>query len=267
MSYKTLPFYIEQFEKFNPLLLHGYPSSMYLLALAYKKYGKAKLQLKAVFTASESLLDFQRQAIEEAFSVKVFNWYGTSEMSANIVECECGELHLKEEHSLVEILDNNNQPCKAGETGRVVSTNFNNTAFPLIRYDVGDLVTVAVNQVAKCGRGGLLIDKVEGRIEDYVLTPDGVLVGRLDHLFKDALHVVEAQIIQPSKEQIILKLVKDKNFSQKDEEIILKEARLRLGNSIQIKFEYTDRIPRTKNGKFRFILSQIEGDGITRITV
>ncbi|MGG9964375.1 phenylacetate--CoA ligase family protein [Ferruginibacter sp. SUN106] len=267
MSSETLPFYIEQLEKFDPLLLHGYPSSMYLLALAYKKYGKKKLQLKAVFTASESLLDFQRQAIEESFNVKVFNWYGTSEMSANIVECECGELHLKEEHSVVEILNEDNQPCKPGETGRVVSTNFNNTAFPLIRYDVGDMVTVAVNQVAKCGRGGLLIDKVEGRIEDYVITPEGKIVGRLDHLFKDAVNVVEAQIVQPTKETIILKVVKDKNYTQKDEEQIIQEARVRLGSGMKITFEYVDRIPRTKNGKYRFILSQVQGAGINVVTV
>lgn len=257
MGGETLPYYIQQLEKFDPLLLHGYPSSVYLLALAFKKYGTKKLQLKAVYTSSETLLDFQRKAIEEAFQVKVFNWYGTSEMSANIVECECGELHLKEEHSFVEILNEENKPCQPGETGRIISTNFNNTAFPLLRYDIGDIVTISKNQVSKCGRSGLLIDQVEGRIEDYVLTPDGRIVGRLDHLFKDAINVAEAQIIQPVKEEIILRVVKEKPYTQKDEELILKEARIRLGDSIKIKFEYVDKIPRTKNGKYRFIISEL----------
>ena len=100
MSNDTLRYYIQKLEEFDPLLLHGYPSSIYLLALAYKKYGKGGMALKAVYTSSETLLDFQRKAIEEAFQVRVFDWYGTSEMSANIVECECGELHLKAEAQL-----------------------------------------------------------------------------------------------------------------------------------------------------------------------
>jgi phenylacetate-CoA ligase len=160
LSEINLPFYIKELERFSPMLIHGYPSSVYLLALAYKKYGKGKLKLKAIYTSSETLLDFQRITIENAFQVKVFNWYGNAEMVANIVECEKSELHLKYEHSFIEILDENNQHCKLGETGRIVSTGFGNDAFPLIRYVVGDLVTIAKNQYPKCGRGGLLIEKI-----------------------------------------------------------------------------------------------------------
>jgi phenylacetate-CoA ligase len=258
MGGDTLEYYIKKLENFDPLLIHGYPSSVYLLALAYKKYGKKKLALKSIYTSSETLLAFQRKTIEEAFGVKVYNWYGTSEMTANIVECECGELHLKAEHSFTEILKDNNEPCKPGETGRIVSTNFNNIAFPLIRYDVGDMATVAINQVAKCERSGLLITHIEGRKEDYIVTPDGRVIGRLDHLFKDAVNVMEAQIIQEVKEEIVLRIVKKETYTQNDEQLILNEARVRLGNVIRITFEYVEKIPRAKSGKYQFIISKIQ---------
>lgn len=257
LSERNLTSYIKELERFKPLMIGGYPSSIYLLALAYKKYGGGKLNLRTVYTASETLFDYQREAIVDAFGCKVFNWYGNSEMCANIVECEAGELHLKMEHSLVEILGEDDEPCLPGTPGRLVCTGFSNKAFPLIRYDIGDVATPAADQIPKCGRGGILIEKINGRVEDYIFTPDGRMVGRLDHLFKDSKKVIEAQIVQHDMDEVVLRLVKDDGYDYDDERAIAAEARVRLGSSIKIRFEYVDNIPRTKNGKFRFIESTL----------
>ena len=257
MTEETLKFYIEALEKFNPILIHGYPSSVYLLALAYMKYGRTHLDLRAVYTSSETLTYTQRQTIEEAFNVKTYNWYGNSEMVANIVECEKGELHLKLEHSYVEVLGEDQKPVKPGSTGRLVCTGFGNEAFPLIRYDVGDAVTLSTEHEARCGRGGVLIERVEGRVEDYIITPDGRYVGRLDHLFKDSRNVVEAQIYQDCTEEIVLRIVRSNAYSKDDEIQLVKEARIRLGDDIKIGFDYVSKIERTSNGKFKFIDSKL----------
>jgi phenylacetate-CoA ligase len=257
LSAQNIEHYIRELESFQPKMLGGYPSSIYLLALAYEKFGKKELKLKSIFTSSETLLDFQRRKIEDAFGAKVFNLYGNTEKCAYIIECEKGELHLKLEHSAVEILNDRDEPSKPGESGRIVSTCFGNRAFPLIRYDVGDVVTISENLTPACGRGGVLIEKIVGRVEDYIVTPDGRFVGRLDHLFKDSLNVKEAQIVQKQKDEVIIRLVCENGFSETDQDLILQEARLRLGDSIKIKFEMVDKIARTSNGKFRFIVSEI----------
>lgn len=258
MSEENLRYYIKKLEEFDPLLLHGYPSSIYLLAIAYGRYGRKELALKSIFTSSETLLDYQREKIENTFQVKVYNYYGTSEMSAYITECEKGEYHLKSEYSFVEILNKDNQACKPGETGRIVSTNFANKAFPLIRYDVGDVVKVAADQDSKCGKNGMIIEYIWGRIENYIYTPEGYMVGRLDHLFKDVLNVKEAQIEQRDVKEIIIRITPGDDYTKDDESAILKEARKRLGSSIKILFEYVDYIPRARSGKFRFIISHID---------
>ncbi len=258
LSEKNLVFYIRELEKFGPVMIGGYPSSIYLLALAYKKHGSSGgLNLRAVYTASETLFDYQRETIEDAFGCRTFNWYGNSEMCANIVECEEGELHLKLEHSLVEILGDDNRECQPGESGRLVCTGFTNDCFPLIRYDIGDTVTLSSNQVSKCGRGGTLIECITGRVEDYIITPDGRFVGRLDHIFKDSKNVIEAQIVQNNVDEVLLKIVRDSGFNSHDERAIAEEARQRLGSSIKLRFEFVDHLPRTSNGKFRFIESTI----------
>jgi phenylacetate-CoA ligase len=255
---KNLPSYIRELERFQPVVLTGYPSSLYLLALAYEKYGTGKLHLRSAFTSSETLFDFQREKISSAFGVKVFNYYGNTEMCSNAMQCEDGSIHLKMEYSYVEVLNSENRPCAPGETGRLVCTGFGNDAFPLIRYQIGDTVTVAANQKCSCGRSGLLLDGLIGRVEDYVVTPDGRLVGRLDHIFKETENVQQAQISQQTVNEVVLRIVKGDQYTPRDEAALLAAARSRLGRSIAIRFEYVDTIPRTKNGKFRFIESAID---------
>ncbi|MEP6913304.1 MAG: AMP-binding protein [bacterium] len=257
LSRRNLQDYIAELEKFQPVMLGGYPSSLYLLALAYEKFG-GSLKLKAIMSSSETLFAWQRERIERAFGAKVFNWYGTGETCANVAECAEGELHLKLEHSAVEVLNDQNEPCPPGETGRFVSTGFDNYAFPLIRYDIGDEVTVAGNQAAKCGRGGLLLEKVLGFVDDYVFTSEGRFIGRLDHLIKDRVNVVEAQFYQERVDELICRIVKTDNYSEADERAILDEARRRLGTILKISFEYLERIPRTKNGKLRMVVSAVD---------
>ena len=38
--------------------------------------------------------------------------------------------------------------------------------------------------------------KIDGRIESYIVTPDGRQLGRLDFLFKDSDRIEEAQLVQ-----------------------------------------------------------------------
>ncbi|MFN2491445.1 MAG: phenylacetate--CoA ligase family protein [Pyrinomonadaceae bacterium] len=257
LTKRNLSDYVNELKRFQPVMLAGYPSSLYLLALGFEKFG-GKLNLRSISTSSETLLPRQRAKIENAFGAKVFDYYGQAENCAHIVECEAGERHAKPEYSAIEVLDKNNNPCGPGETGRLVCTGFSNKAFPLIRYDIGDVVTIAKNQVAKCGRGGLLIENILGRIEDYIATPEGRLVGRLDHLFKDSANVVEAQLFQENVDELICRILRTEDYSIEDEQAILEEARLRLGSAIRISFDYVDEIPRSANGKFQFVVSMID---------
>jgi phenylacetate-CoA ligase len=79
----------------------------------------------------------------------------------------------------------------------------------------------------------------------------------LDHIFKDALHVREAQIIQEKAGEIILRIVKESGFTSMEENMILKETENRLGASTLVMVQYVDSIPREQNGKFRFVISSI----------
>jgi phenylacetate-CoA ligase len=261
LTESNLRSYVDALERFQPDMIGGYPSSVYMLALANEAHGR-RVRPKAVFTSSETLLDFQRKLIETSFCCKAYSYYGNGERTAFIAECEKGRLHLKLEYSLVEFLDDSGEYAKPGTPARMICTGFGNYATPLVRYDIGDAVVVAEGQMCDCGRGGVLLDQLVGRVEDYVITPDGRFVGRLDHLFKQGQNVRMAQIVQRELDKILIQIVREPAYTKADEAAILKEARLRLGPLIAVEFEYVNDIPRSRTGKFRFVVSQLTGTRI-----
>lgn len=209
--------------------------------------------LKVVTTGSESLLAHQKQSIEQILKVNVFDHYGQAEGAVNISQCENGNYHIDEDFSIVEMLpleDNNYE---------LVGTNLTNFAFPFIRYSVGDLVTYS-GKTCDCGKLGRVVDEIDGRKEDYVVLPNSVKIGRLDHIFKEMDFIKEAQIFQRNKEEIIFRIVNNGELpKEKIVKSILTEARKRLGNQIKISVKFVNAIERTKSGKLRFVVSEING--------
>jgi phenylacetate-CoA ligase len=260
LTRNNLSAYIKKLNAFKPALLAGYPSSLYLLARANRAAG-SPVQPTAVFASSETIFDYQRLEIEASFGCKLYGWYGTGEMCVNIVQCDHGNYHLKQEHSLIEVI-NNDRPALPGESGRLLCTGFGNRALMLIRYDIGDEVELSAQQNCNCGRSGTIIKQVFGRAEQYIVTPDGRLVGRLDHLFKGDLNVIQAQLVQEVPMALVIRVVRDRDYQPADEHAILAAARERLGKSIRIDFEYVESIPRTANGKYRFIVSSLKEEMI-----
>lgn len=256
ISKDTLPYYIQALQNFQPDMIHGYPSSIYLIARYMVENKITNIRPKAIFTASETLLNFQREVIEKAFGCKVFNWYGNTEMVAHATECEKGNMHIQLLHSVMEIVDEEGYPVKEGESGIIVGTSLENWAMPLIRYKVGD-VAIPKSGKCACGREYPLVENIVGRIEDYIITPEGRYVGRLDHVFKSELHVVEAQIIQEKSDRLRILIVKDEGYTDEDTKKIIMGLQERLGYSIKFEFEFVSKIPRESSGKFRFVVNKL----------
>jgi phenylacetate-CoA ligase len=259
MSKANLPAYADQLTRFRPVFIAGYPTAIYLMALHLCDAGITSVRPKAVFTASETLLPHQRLVIEQAFGCKVFDWYGAVELIANIVQCERGNYHIKAEYGVVEILNPDGTPTPPGQIGELVCTGLNNMAMPFIRYRVGD-TAVPKEGVCPCGRGGRLVEHITGRIEDVIVTPDGRYLSRLDFVFKGLMNVAEAQMIQDARDHLRVRIVRRPGYTEQDTAQILSNLRERLGNDIRIELEPVEHIPRTANGKFRYVVSKVPLD-------
>jgi phenylacetate-CoA ligase len=256
LTSESMAHYAAKLRDWQPAMIHGYPSSLYLLALGLTERDEREIRPRAVFTASETLMDHQRAAIEAAFDCKVYNWYGNTEMTGNIVDCDLGSLHVKPEHSLLEFLNAEGEPARPGELAEIIATGYGNEAYPLLRYRTGDTAILS-DRPCECGRGGPIVRRVTGRVEDIVVTPDGRHVGRLDHVFKDSPNVREAQIIQETPDTLVVRIVRRAEYSARDTERVNCSLRERVGERMRFQLEFVEWIPRGANGKFRFVVSKV----------
>jgi phenylacetate-CoA ligase len=259
LSAETWPAYAAELSKRRLGWLHGYPSLLALLASYLVEHRVALgYDVRWVTTSAENLLPAQAELIERAFGVRPRQHYGMAEGAANASECPKGRLHVDEDFAFVEFI-----PLERGEGYRVVGTNVTNRAFPLIRYDVGDVAQVS-GHMCGCGRPGRIIDAIDGRREDYVVLPSGALVGRLDHIFKDQVRLREAQVYQPDSSRVVLRLVGAGDFTPRDERALIGAARTWLGDTLRIEIEHLDALPRTPAGKLRFVVSDVTAGCLER---
>ena len=256
MTEENLPAYIDAIHSLPGSYIQGYPSSFHLLGRAMISAGRPLPagKLKAVLPSSESLLAFHREVIEEAFSAPIIDRYGTTEFAVSMTGCALGRLHVDMEFGIVEV--EVEEETADYIRGPLLVTGFGNDATPFIRYRVGDTGTRS-KHACECGRPGDVFLDVDGRIEDYVVTPDGRWIGRLDHIFKDQLDVAEAQILQERAEAIEVRVVPRDSFDERAEQSLRKEIRSRLGDEIQIDIRLLAEIPREENGKFRAVKSRV----------
>lgn len=255
---ENLPYYFDKLSKDQIHFIEGYPSTIYILALYLNKSGR-KFPMQAVFTSSETLFPIQRQAIEKAFSCKVFDFYGMAERVVYATECDRHEgHHLNMDYGITEFLDSNNRPVEPGCLGKIVATSIHNFAMPLIRYQTNDSCALKTRRCS-CGREFPLMDDVATKNEAIVTLRDGRLISPsvLTHPFKPMHNILESQIIQEDLDLLVVKLVVNENFSRDEETMLIKAFNDRLGKEVDIKVEYLDSIPKNKSGKFKWVVSKI----------
>jgi len=254
---ENLPQYAAALERFRPLYLSGYPSSMCVLAEYYRQSGLPAPRLKAALTSAETLLGHQRRAIEETFATRVFDQYGQAEMQSFWYECEAGRMHAHPLAGITEILRPDGAPAAPGEMGEVVLTGLVNYAMPLLRYRVGDTARFSAES-CPCGRGMPVIEEIGGRLDDFVYTRERGFLGRLDPVLKGVRNIIESQLEQESLDVLRVRFVPAVRFTAEDLQTLENNLRARVGRSIHLEFECTDRIPRSATGKFRFVISRLD---------
>ena len=255
---KNLPYYFEKLEKEKIQFIEGYPSNLYILAL-YLLKKKQVFPVKAVLTSSETLFENQREAIEKAFQCKIFDFYGMAERAVFATECSAHSgHHLNSDYSITEFLDSDNQPVPKGRLGKIVATSLYNYAMPFIRYQTNDSCSLK-NYKCSCGRNFPLMDDIATKNESIVTLPDGRLISPsvFTHPFKPMHNIIESQIIQEELDKLRVKVVKNNHYSNDDEMKLVAAFNERLGDQIKIQIEYVDSIPKTKSGKFKWVISNI----------
>lgn len=244
-------------KQFRPKLVVGYANALYLFS-SFLVSRKARLQPLAVISSAETLFDYQREVMEQAFACPVLDRYGCREVGNIAHECpEAGGMHINAEMIYVEIIKDN-QPCAPGELGEIVVTCLTNKSMPIIRYAIGDLGALGAGSCG-CGRGLPLLQSLQGRIQDVLISTTGQYVtGELfPHLLKEFINILEYQIIQENKKVIILNLVVKSPLTSIERQKIERVVQKYLGSDMMIQWNYLDAIAPPASGKHRSVISQV----------
>ncbi len=233
--------------------VNGFPSAISTLA-NYIIANDMEVHVDYVFPSSETLLEWQRGAIERAFHAKVIDSYTNGEQSALIYECSHGSYHCSPEYSFFEFERLEEQ--EHDSMFRLIGTSFLNSAIFLIRYDTGDIVSLSEGRTCSCGRPFSQVDKIHGREDEYIYTKDKRPIGRASTFFMDSEDVEAAQILQRDYGELLIRIVpRGRSFISK--EIVESKIRTRMGKEMKVTFEIVDELERAPSGKVRFIVSHI----------
>ncbi len=247
---RNIAAYLDALRRYNVRYVLAYPSALYAIAREALALRLTIPPLHVAIANAEPLLVHQRSTIEQAFGCPARETYGMSEIAAAASECERGSMHLWPEAGWLEVhVDGVAVPT--GHIGDFVATGLFNADMPLIRYRVGDRGALgAPSQECPCGRHLPTLGGVEGRTDDVLHTMDGREVGRMDPVFKSALPIREAQIIQEQLGVIRVRFVRAPNYDASAGASIVERIRERLG-PVAVILDECESIPRDKNGKFR----------------
>lgn len=258
MSPQRIDAYIDAFNRFKPVCLFGYPSSIALL-IDHARSRNCRLdtrRLQAVFVTGEVCHPHQREAIAEYLGVPVADGYGSREAGFIAHECPLGQMHLTAENVIVEIINQNGAAQPVGTPGEIVVTHLDAYAMPFIRYRTGDIGRLKPGRCA-CGRGLPMMDVVQGRATDFLYLPDGTVKHALSIIYplRAMEGVRQFRVTQHEDFGVVVDVVADDAKGGISREAVAHRVRPVLGDSVDLRVEIVPRIAAEGSGKFRYVVS------------
>jgi phenylacetate-CoA ligase len=233
--------------------IEGYGSAISALAESAMAAGVPPQPLRAAIVSGDTLLPGMRSSIERFFQCRVFDHYAQSEAVCVAMQCAHGRMHILPAAGVVEILREDGTPCAPGEVGEIVATGLLNDAMPLIRYRLGDYAAWAVEQTCPCGNVHPIIDNLEGRVDDYLVTTDGRKIGRLSTAMKRSPTIHSAQIVQDRPGHAFLLVRPGDGYGTKDVNLVRDDILERIG-SFNLEILEVREIPKTPQGKTSLVI-------------
>lgn len=255
LTKETVHLYYNDIKKRNLLWLHGYPSHIAKLSALIVNNGLTPLEdVRWVTTGAENLLGNQLLLIKKAFpNAMIRQHYGLGEGVAIMNQNYNGDWELANDFSYVEFVPvnkDNSAIC------HIIGTGFCNKAFPLVRYDTGDIATVERDD-----NGGIIrIVSIDGRSSNMIKQPSGheVSEAALSIVLHDFDNIVEAQVHQTAVDTIVLWVVKGKHYCIEDELNLKKALRSAFDEDMNIDIKYVSEVERTSAGKMRLVIRDFE---------
>lgn len=261
---KKMETYRQQAIEYQPEWIRCYPSSGYVFATYLKDSGLPFPKVKGLLCSSEQLYDFQRELFAEVFGAdtRIFVHYGHYEMAALAGFCEfTDDYHVLPQYGFVELLDKDDrQITTPGGVGEIVATSFITHATPFVRYRTQDLAVFKGFGCEKCGRPYQIWERIEGRLQELIVTGNGRLISTSMLNMHDETydHLKQFQFHQREPQSLIFRFVPKASCNENVLNEVKAGLQSKLGDDIQLILEPVSEIPVTKRGKHRLLIQELE---------
>ena len=244
--------YVETIKREGIHYLYGYAAALYTFTKYVKDKGIDLTQIKAVFSTSENLTDYYRKIMEETYQCKVMDCYGARDAGITAYESARGVYQVGY-NAIAEVVDEI-EP----NTGSLLSTNFLNYSFPLIRYQLGDEVELA-SSVNDNEYNGQVIKRVMGRTSDVMRLGNGHhLTATGFSMIMKEFDVVAFDFQKLGDLKLLLRIQPVPDKYTKDQEDKIKKTFVKyIGEDCSLDIEYVEKFEPLKNGKRRYFYNEI----------
>ncbi len=248
---------VARLNEFQPEFITAYASALEELAREQER-GRLRLReggrLKGLTSTSEPLPPASRELVERAFGVRVSDCYMLAECLALTTGCpHFPGAHVNSDLAILEVVDDDGRPVPAGEPGaKVLVTNLYNRVQPVIRYEVGDVVTVSPTP-CPCGSPFPLVQAVGGRTKERFWIEDGDGKREIPYyLFLAGLHhcteLAEHQVLQTGPRRFVVRVAPRPGLSVSAERVgrlVRRSVEAEgLARAVDVDVEVVDQIPR-----------------------
>jgi len=203
----------------SAVYMEGYSSMIYEVAkkINNKKFNESYNfnKLKLIKGTSEKIFDKYQEEIKKAFRKKIISEYGAAESGIIAFECPKGNMHVNMETIIVEVIE-----------GEILVTNLVSYSFPIIRYKLGDYISLEKKVGCLCGMQHDVISDVLGRVGSVIFGkkeqyPSLTLYYIFKNLAIEQNIILNYQAIQCEIGSLTLKIESPLSGKQKNE--LLKE--------------------------------------------
>ena len=250
---RVMDAYLDLIRRYKVAFIYGYPSAISILASHARNRGWSPPEtLRGVLLMSESIKQFQREAIREGFGpIPTLAGYGLSEKVAIAGElpARLGEYEFEPLYGWVELVDAAGRPVETpGQQGTLVGTGFVSMGMPLLRYDTGDLAT-AVEAPSAANRWRLRVkDIVSCYWQEYLVTQEGGLVTPLT-LYPNNQVAREFMFVQEEPGLATILMVPEEGASREEASHLLDKINKRGDGLMVVRLQLVDEITPTPRGK------------------
>lgn len=211
LSPDKLVLYWNEILKFQPRWMHGTPSTIYNLAIIVLKYNLPRYFFDFIELTGEYLDEQKLNFIKETFRCRVANQYGAREFWLLAYGCDNNSLHINEKNVFIEEVYSPKY-----ERNELIVTSLQNYTWPLIRYRLGDIGEIRLNNCNCRIHSNFVLNLTWGR-QSECCNLGNVLLSKVffSYIVRKAndmnANITQYQIVKQSDDKILINLVGDRN--------------------------------------------------------